>query len=99
MKKINLSKLEKSIEDQADEYRPASEKKKKKVEKIVDKVNKTRSITFRMKEDDLNQIRQQAQKEGLPYQTFITSVLHKFVTKQLIEKTKIKEAVRLLKDS
>ena len=97
MKKINLSKFEKSIDDQADEYKSASKNLQKKVKKIIDKVNKTRSITLRMKKEDLNQIRKEAEKEGLPYQTLISSVIHKFITRQLIEKAKIEEAVRLLR--
>lgn len=37
----------------------------------------TKSITLRMNTDDLEKIKQKASKEGLPYQTFIKSQLHK----------------------
>ncbi|HBM16503.1 MAG TPA: hypothetical protein DD381_09220 [Lentisphaeria bacterium] len=37
----------------------------------------TKSITIRMNTDDLEKIKQKASKEGLPYQTFIKSQLHK----------------------
>ena len=36
-----------------------------------------KSITLRMNSDDLEKIKQKASKEGLPYQTFIKSQLHK----------------------
>ncbi len=53
------------------------------------KSNETK-INMRISKDELEKIKQRAQKEGLKYQTFIKSVLHKYITGQLIEnRTKI----------
>ena len=41
------------------------------------RIESSKSITIRMNPEDLNKIKQLAAKEGLPYQTFIKSQLHK----------------------
>ena len=35
--------------------------------------------------------------EGLPYQTLLASILHKYVTNQLVEERSVLNAMRLLK--
>ena len=40
-------------------------------------------INIRISFADLDRIKQMAEKEGLPYQTLIRSVLHKYATGQL----------------
>ena len=40
---------------------------------------KTRSINIRVSERDLLRLKAKAMKEGLPYQTLISSILHKYV--------------------
>jgi predicted DNA binding CopG/RHH family protein len=47
---------------------------------------KDKRINIRISEKDLIDIQKKAIEEGLPYQTLISSVLHKFVTGRLIEK-------------
>ena len=42
----------------------------------------SKNITIRMAEADLNLARQQAQEKGMPYQTYIKSVLHEALIKQ-----------------
>ncbi len=41
---------------------------------------------------------EKAEQEGLPYQTLITTVLHKYITNQLVEKEEILKSIRLLKE-
>lgn len=48
---------------------------------------KDKRINIRISEKDLVRLQRRALQEGLPYQTFISSVLHKFVTGQLKEKS------------
>ena len=38
---------------------------------------KTRSINIRLAQKDMTKIKTLAAKHGLPYQTFVTSILHK----------------------
>ena len=42
---------------------------------------------IRMSERDLVRLQKTAAQEGLPYQTLISSVLHKYINGRLVEKT------------
>jgi len=46
---------------------------------------KDQRINIRLSSDDLRGLQARAQEEGLPYQTLISSVLHKFVTGRLVD--------------
>lgn len=48
---------------------------------------KDRRINIRLSSPDLMDIQARALEEGIPYQTFIASVLHKYVSGRLVEKT------------
>ena len=43
-------------------------------------------INIRLSSKDLRAIQSKALKEGMPYQTLVSSVIHKYVDGQLIEK-------------
>ena len=43
-------------------------------------LNKNKRINIRLSEKDLVQLKRRAVAEGIPYQTLITSVLHKFIS-------------------
>ena len=49
-------------------------------------VGKETKMNIRIDPYELGQIKEQAKKEGLRYQTFIKSILHKYMTGQLIER-------------
>ena len=54
---------------------------KSKYEKIAsDTFKKDRRVNIRISSKDLNSLQTLALREGLPYQTLISSVLHKYVT-------------------
>ena len=42
-------------------------------------------MNIRISSAELEKIKAQAEKEGLKYQTFIKSILHKYITGQLVE--------------
>ncbi len=44
-------------------------------------------VGLRLDALDLRMIRARAVREGLPYQTLISSILHKYATGQLVEKS------------
>jgi predicted DNA binding CopG/RHH family protein len=46
---------------------------------------KDRRVNIRLSSIDLNDIQVKALEEGMPYQTLIASVLHKYVSGRLIE--------------
>ncbi len=47
---------------------------------------KDKRVNIRISEKDLVGIQKKAVEEGLPYQTLISSVLHKFISGRLVEK-------------
>ncbi len=47
---------------------------------------KDKRINIRLSSPDLMDIQARAMEEGIPYQTFIASVLHKYATGRLVEK-------------
>lgn len=42
-------------------------------------LKKNKSITIRLAERDLQKVKAKAMEEGIPYQTYITSIIHKSV--------------------
>lgn len=50
---------------------------------------KDRRVNIRLSSIDLSDIQVKALEEGMPYQTLIASVLHKYVSGRLVEKTQL----------
>ena len=46
---------------------------------FAETLNRNRNINIRLSERDLHKLKVKAQEEGLPYQTLIASLLHKYV--------------------
>jgi predicted DNA binding CopG/RHH family protein len=55
---------------------------------------KDRRVNIRLSSGDLNDIQVRALEEGVPYQTLIASVLHKYVTGRLAEPQAIQQPRR-----
>ena len=49
-------------------------------------LTKNRRINIRVSTQDISDIQARAAEEGMPYQTLMASVLHKFATGKLIER-------------
>jgi predicted DNA binding CopG/RHH family protein len=50
------------------------------------KMSKKKAINLRLLEHDLQSIKTEAIREGIPYQTLISSILHKYVQGNLVAK-------------
>ena len=94
-----LDKNEKEIEDNIFSYKTVSISKIKLIEGIIDKANEKKSISLRLKNNDLEQLKRRADTEGLPYQTLLSSIVHKFVSDQLVDKRSILKSLEILKAS
>lgn len=94
---MNLDQFEQEIEDQVDEYQPASAANKKKIHTIIKNAKEKKSVNLRINHQDLDLLKLKAEQEGIPYQTLISSILHKYLTDQLVEEKSIIKSVRLLK--
>ena len=88
---MKLDKFEKNLEDSISkgEWKSvlnlsAEKKRLTLVAKSTIKKNKTMNI--RVNEADLNSLKARALEEGIPYQTLVTSILHKYVSGKLIER-------------
>ncbi|GHU65847.1 hypothetical protein FACS189447_05550 [Spirochaetia bacterium] len=97
-KVIKLDAYEQDIEDMADTLVPASPKTRAKFNAIVEKARKSRSISLRFSNYDLEKVKEKARESGLPYQTLIAMVIHKYITDQLWEKSEVKKTLALLND-
>jgi len=91
MKKTLLDKEEKEILElyERGEFKPIKKPKsemKKLSEYARNTLLKDKRINIRMSSKDLNQVQVIAAQEGIPYQTLISSVIHKFVTGLLTER-------------
>lgn len=48
-------------------------------------LKKDKRLNIRISERDLLELQKKAIKEGLPYQTYVSSILHKFLNGTLVE--------------
>ncbi len=56
--------------------------------------NKDARVNLRLNPDDVEKIREKAEREGIPYQTLIGSVLHKYATDQFLDEKAVQDVVR-----
>ena len=88
---MNLTKEEKRILDSVEKgqweripnYKEEAERYKKAARASL---RKDKRVNIRMTERDLVHFQKAAVHEGLPYQTLISSILHKYISGQLTEK-------------
>lgn len=89
-RKPKLDRYEKEIEDNLDISKALSgADKAKEIAKLTaaakhHKRTKEKRISIRVFSSDLEKLKEIAEEEGLPYQTLVTSVLHKFTTGRLV---------------
>lgn len=62
------------------------DQKKRYSEYAAHTVNKNKRVNIRISERDLIMIQKKALEEGLPYQTLISSLLHKYINGRLVER-------------
>lgn len=62
---------------------------KKHVEYAKATFRKNRRINIRISQKDLESVQRKALEEGIPYQTLISSLIHRYISGKLVEKDKI----------
>ena len=92
-----LDKTERAIEAHASSFRPLAGRKLRKVQGILARARKNKNINIRLSQETLAELKRRSAKEGLPYQTLISSVLHKFVTDQLVDEETVARSIRFLR--
>jgi predicted DNA binding CopG/RHH family protein len=97
--KTKLDSAEQAIERSAATYRPPSTKDRKRIEAILTRSRKSRNINIRISEATLAALKELAEREGLPYQTLVSSVLHKYVTNRLVDEEAVAKSLRFLRSN
>ena len=95
--KMALNDFEQSIEDMAEQFVPVSDVEKSEVETIINAANKTKNINIRISAHDIEKVKQRSSEEGIPYQTLITSVIHKYITGKLVDESAVLKSMELLR--
>jgi len=76
----NEKRILESFENDEWEPTPAFPERKKKLEAYArETMRKDKRVNIRMSGRDLRELQRIALREGLPYQTLISSILHKYV--------------------
>ena len=88
--KNRLTEAEQEILDSFErgEWVPVKDLAKRKRELIRyarNTLKKDKRLNIRISERDLNELQKKAVSEGLPYQTFVSSIIHKYVNGKLVE--------------
>ena len=91
--KTKLTKEEKEILDSFEkgEWVPVadlSKRKKELAEYARNTLRKDKRLNIRISERDLLELQRKAVREGLPYQTYVSSIIHKFINGALVEEGK-----------
>ena len=95
--KTVLDAFEQSIEDNAEKFVPLSDTEKAEVETIINAANKTKNINIRISAYDIEKVKQLSTEEGIPYQTLISSVIHKYITGKLVDEKVVLKSMELLR--
>ena len=77
--KQKLDKYETEIEKNISQFQPVDSSKKELIENIIAKANEKKSISLRLKSNDLELLKRRADSEGLPYQTLLSSIVQIFL--------------------
>ncbi|HUD07413.1 MAG TPA: hypothetical protein VMR34_06030 [Candidatus Saccharimonadales bacterium] len=73
-----LDEIEAALENGELESVANLDEEKKRLQQIArNTLNKTRNINIRLSERDLYRLKAKAIEEGIPYQTLVSSILHK----------------------
>jgi predicted DNA binding CopG/RHH family protein len=94
----NLTNEEKEIENNIDSLVSVSGKKRERIESILAKAKKNKAISLRIAEYDLEKLKEKAASDGIPYQTLINTVLHKYITNQLLDKNEVLKSIQVLRN-
>ncbi len=80
MKKIKLSRSEKAIEAALvrGEYRPVKKAEFDRIAEAIARRKKDAVLNIRVNSQDLDSIKQKAKQMGIPYQTFVSELIHQY---------------------
>ena len=79
-KRAKLSQSERTIERAVHrgEYRPASRKEFNRIAEAIARRKKDAVLSIRVNKRDLESIKAKARRMGIPYQTFVSEIIHQY---------------------
>ena len=94
-------KLDKEERELLDSYERGEWKSVKNLKEEIEKhrgyarqtLKKDKRVNIRISSMVLDELQTRAVEDGMPYQTLISSILHRFVTGKLVEKPRSKESI------
>jgi predicted DNA binding CopG/RHH family protein len=94
----DLTPEEQEIEEHAGEFVSVTGEERKEVESIIERARKSRPVNLRMSEYDLELVKRRAETEGLPYQTLINRIVHRYVTDQMVDRDELRKVLAEVRD-
>lgn len=92
-----LDKEEQWIEDHLEEFKPApkwvGDSLREAAKNTMKEIENKKMVTMRLEGGDIARLKDEAKKQGLPYQSLIGSILHKYLNGTLVD---ISEAKKVL---
>lgn len=98
-KVARLDRAEQSVESMIETFVPVQGERRSQIDSALAAARKSRNINIRIAERDLSLLRERATREGVPYQTLITSVLHRYVSDRLVDEESIRRTLVLLAET
>ena len=62
------------------------------------KAQKTKSISIRLSKELLDALKRRSEQQGIPYQTLITSILHRYATNRLVDQAEVGRVMEAVTD-
>ena len=98
---MNRPKFDKEERELLDSYERGEWKSVKNLKEEIEKhrgyarqtLKKDKRVNTRISSMVLDELQTRAVEDGMPYQTLISSILHRFVTGKLVEKPRSKESI------
>lgn len=93
-----LTSEEQIVEDNLENFKSVSDEKRNRIETIIETTKKNKAISMRISAFDLDLLKEKAKREGMPYQTLLNTIVHKYVTNQLVDKNEVIKTITMLKE-
>ncbi len=77
MKRVKLTKSERSIENEIEKYVPVGKEEFNQLAEALARRRKNAVLNIRINSEDLQSLKEKADKMGIKYQTFISEILHR----------------------
>jgi len=86
---------EQEIEDNFESLKSISHSEKESLLESLRGASIRKPVTLRMEGADLEAVKRLAEREGMPYQTLIGSLVHKYVTGALVDINEVQKVITI----